>query len=221
MAKKEVLTQKKGNAADAAPAKRAPVDWERIEPAFRAGMKSVLQIAADYEQATGRKISHTAINKHFKELGITRDLKAKVRAKAEAMVSAATVSGKVAVETSATDAVIINANADVMATVMLSQRNDIRRSRTLAMKLLEELEDQTLGRELYQQLGMLMYSPDENGKDKLNELYHKVISSAGRIDSMKKLSDTLKTLVGLEREAYGIGDDSKGQGTLEDFLDGL
>jgi hypothetical protein len=31
-----------------------------------------------------------------------------------------------------------------------------------------------------------------------------VISSVGRIDSMKKLSDTLKTLVGLEREAYGI-----------------
>lgn len=56
---------------------KAAIDWDRIEPDFRANIKSVLQIAAEYEEATGRSISHTAINKHFKKLGVTRDIRDK------------------------------------------------------------------------------------------------------------------------------------------------
>jgi len=36
-----------------------------------------------------------------------------------------------------------------------------------------------------------------------------VISSAGRVDSMKKLSETLKNLISMEREAYGIKEAEK------------
>lgn len=215
------MSKKEKAAPPVEKAKRTAIDWERIEPDWRAGVKSVLQIAADYEKATGRSVSHTAINKHFKELKVPRDLKAKVQAKAEAKVSAAAVSARVSTETTPTDAAIIEANADVMATVMLSQRKDIQRNRSLAMKLLDELEDQTMGRELFENLGALMESPDENGRDKLFDLYMKVIGSSGRIDSMKKLADTLKVLVGLEREAYGIGAEQKGAGNYEDFLDQL
>lgn len=182
------------------------IDWERIEPDFRAGIKSVLQIAADYEKDTGCTVSHTAINKHFKELGITRSLKEKVRAKADAIVSASVVSAQVSIETSFSDAKIINANADVMAHVLLSQRKDITRGRTLVMSLLSELEDSTLNIDLYKQLGELMAAPDDKGNDKLGELYHKVISMGGRTSTMKSLADSLKTLVGLEREAFGIVD---------------
>ncbi len=201
--------------------KREPIDWERIEPEWRAGVKSVLQIAADYEKATGRKISHTAINKHFKELGVPRDLAAKVQAKAQAIVSAAAVSAEVSTETTPKDAEIINANADLVAGVMLSQRNDIKRGRKLVMNLLGELEVTTDNKELFEQLGVLMFKPDENGRDKLYDTYLKVISMSGRVDSMKKLSDALKTLVGLEREAFGIGQDHEKGGTLEDFVDQL
>ncbi|MGQ7090747.1 hypothetical protein ACUOBA_18165, partial [Escherichia coli] len=38
----------------------------------------------------------------------------------------------------------------------------------------------------------------------LNEIYQKVISLPSRVKSMKDLSDSLKTLIGLEREAYSI-----------------
>jgi hypothetical protein len=40
---------------------------------------------------------------------------------------------------------------------------------------------------------------------------------------MKKLADTLKTLIALEREAYGMLNDGKNQGagTVEDWLDSL
>jgi hypothetical protein len=60
---------------------------------------------------------------------------------------------------------------------------------------------------LFQELGEILRSEDDKGSDKRNDLYQKVISGAGRVDSMKKLADTLKTLIGLEREAYGMTDE--------------
>jgi len=209
----------------AAKPKRAPVDWDRIEPGWRAGIKSVLQLAADYQSVTGNSVSHTAINKHFREKDIPRDLAAKVQAKAESLVSADAVSTQVSTEPGAetstlkpSDAAIIEANAGLVASVMLSQRKDIGRNRRLAMTLLNELEGQTMNLDALQQLGMLMYAPDDKGRDKLNDTYMKIISSAGRIDSMKKLADTLKVLVGLEREAYGITNEKEGGDSYEDDL---
>lgn len=217
--------------------KRTPVDWDRIEPGWRAGVKSVLQLAADYQEATGNSVSHTAINKHFKEKGIARDLADKVQAKAQALVSAAAVSAaavsaEVSTETRAatkpSDAAIIEANADLVATVMLSQRKDIKRNRALVMRLLDELEGVTdHGDTLEQMADMLLGDLDPEDKaaqarrEKMLEAINKAISLASRVDSMKKLADTLKTLVALEREAYGITGDKEGGKSYEDVLDDL
>lgn len=167
-------------------------------------MKSVTQLAADYEAETEQKISHTAIIKHFKKLGVPRDLNAKVQAKAAALVSAALVSEKVSNETTLTDAQLVNEIAKDVAAIQLSQRKDIAKSRALAKKLLEELDLQTDNIDLLEKLGEMMEKPDDKGLDKMNELYRKVISTPARIDSMKKLAETIKTLVGLEREAWGM-----------------
>lgn len=194
-------------------ADRKPIDWEAIEPDWRAGVKSVLQIAADYEKSHGRKISHTAINKHFRELGIPRDLKEKVRAKAESIVAQALVSAQVSTETKPSDATIINDAGAVVASVMLSQRRDVQRSRRLVMLMLDELEHQTENRELFEELGILLRSPDDKGMDRLNDIYMKAMSLPSRSGVMKQLSDALKTLIALERQAFNIDD---GQGVGDD-----
>lgn len=177
--------------------KTAP-DWERIEADYRAGVLSVREIAAS------QGITHGAINKRAKRDGWERDLSARIQAKADALVSKEAVSTAVSTERAATDKLIVEANAEAIARVRLSHRSDISRSRRLAMALLEELEVATGNIELFQELGDFLRGDDDKGDDKRNAVYQRVISSVGRIDSMKKLSDTLKTLVGLEREAYGI-----------------
>ena len=62
----------------------------------------------------------------------------------------------------------------------------------------------------------------DDGFDKLNELYKKVIATPSRIDSFKKLSESLKTLTGLERQAFGMADNSNGDadkdGSFESML---
>ncbi|SNS16060.1 hypothetical protein [Pseudomonas segetis] len=174
-------------------------DWERIEKLYRAGVLSVREIAGECG------VSHTAINKRAKTHGWERDLKAKIKAKADSLVSKAEVSTQVSKEELATERGIIEANAQVIADIRIAHRTDIGRSRKMANKLLDELEGMTDNRELFDQLGELLQSPDENGQDKLNDLYMKVISLPSRTKTMKELAETLKTLITLERQAYDVG----------------
>lgn len=211
--------------------KQKAVDYDRIEPAWRAGVKSVLQLAKEYEAATGQKVSHTAIKKHFDKRGIARDLHDKVQAKAKAQVAAAAVSTQVATETGAatkaTETAIVDANASLVAGVLLSQRSDIQRNRKLVMAMLGELEGATFhGDALETMADFLLGDLDPKDKaaqamrERMLDSINKAISLPSRVDSMKKLADTLKTLVALEREAYNIQPEApKGDDGFEELLD--
>ena len=182
------------------------IDYERIEPGWRAGLLSPHQLAAKYIEDTGQAVSHAAIIKHFRKLGIPRDLSEKIQAKAKSMVTEAMVTGKVTARLSKSDAALVEDNAVLVASVHLSHRKDIQRSRSITMRLLEELELQS-GREnaeLLEQLGELMRREDDRGQDKLNDLYQKIISLPGRAKTMKDLGESLRVLVTLERQAFGL-----------------
>ncbi|MDM0117123.1 hypothetical protein QTI66_33920 [Variovorax sp. J22R133] len=104
---------------------------------------------------------------------------------------------------------VIDANADVVFKVGRSQRGDLARTTGLFRALLADLEAQTTSIELFIRLGELMdmSGNDENGRnrrDLLNETCQKVISTVGRIDGAKKVTEMLEKLVRVEREAYGI-----------------
>lgn len=174
------------------------IDWEAIERAYRAGLLSIREIASQHD------ITHGAINKKAKKEGWSRDLRAKIRAKADALVSKEAVSTEVSTKQAETEREIVESNATAIANVRMAHRGDIRRSRGLVNKLLDELESVTDNAALFDELGELMESPDDNGLDKLNDLYHKVISLPSRSKTMKDLADTLKTLVSLERQAYDL-----------------
>lgn len=183
--------------------KKAAPDWERIEADYRAGLLSVREIAAAHG------ITHGAINKRKIRDGWERDLTARIQAKADALVSKREVSTAVSAERVATDRLIVEANAEAIARVRLAHRADIARSRALAMSLLGELEQQTADPNLFESLGELVLETGPEAESKLLEAYRRVLSTPGRIEGMKKLADTLKTLIGLEREAYGLTDQQK------------
>ncbi len=174
------------------------IDWEAIEADWRAGVKTKQQMSIEHG------VSRAAMDKRFAKLGIERDLREKIQAKAEALVTQAEVTAKVTGATSATEAAIIEVNATVLAGVRLAHRTDIARFRRLCLSMLQELEAETADLDLFRELGDMLRREDDKGQDRRNDLYQKVISSAGRIDSLKKLSETLKHLITLEREAYGI-----------------
>ncbi|MFQ3495276.1 hypothetical protein P9430_22405 [Citrobacter freundii] len=189
-------------------------DWEAIETAYRTGSQSVREIAAQFG------ISHAAISKRAKKESWDRDLQARIQAKADALVTKREVTKKVTTEKLVTERQIVEANAEVIANVRMEHRSDIRRARTLTNSLLEELESECSDVDALNQLGELLRREDDKGMDKLNDLYHKIISLPGRVKAMKDLADSLKNLIALERQAYGLDNPDAGKNTpLKDKTD--
>lgn len=187
------------------------VDWERIELDYRAAIKTLRQIAEEHG------ITHGAINKRAKRDGWERDLSEKINAKADALVSKAAVSTPVSMETRIAEKQVIDANAQAVAEVRLAHRHDIHRGRRIANALFAELEMQTDADTvvLLSELGEMLRNPDDNGQDKLNDLYQKVISLPERARTAKTLAETLRIVVDMERTAFNM---DKDQGPVSDPL---
>lgn len=185
---------------------RSTTDWEAVELLYRPGVMSLRAIASAHDCTEG------AIRKRAKQFGWTRDLNAKVRAKAEELVRKAEVRNEVrnGPEAKESERQQIDVSAQLQANVVLRHRSAIGRHQNLVDKMLTELEALVDNPEAFAALGTLLYAPDENGRDKLNELYHKVIAMPGRVDSAKKLVETLEKLVKMERESFGLNDAAKG-----------
>ena len=192
-----------------APGGKAPstkaVDWERIELDYRAGAMSLREIAANHPGT-----NHVAIARRAKTEGWTRDLSERIKAKAEDLVTRAAVTADVTANRAVTEKQVVEANAQDQASVRLSQRKDIQRKRAIVASLMDELETQ-VGPDnaaLLADLGDMLRSPDENGQDKLNDLYRKIISLPERARTAKTLAETLRIAVDMERQAFGM--DAKG-----------
>jgi len=199
--------------ADTKKTPKKPIDWERIELDYRSGQKTLREIASQHD------ITHGAINKRAKKDGWTRDLAAKIREKAKQLVSKDLVSKEVSSHSLVTERDVVEANARETAAVLIGHRKDIGRGRALAMRLMEELELVTDNKELIAEVGVLMTLPDPDAPkdeskrlERLQQLFDAVISTPGRIDSIKKLSETMKNLIALEREAFALNDDSTPEG---------
>jgi hypothetical protein len=178
--------------------KKPDIDWIAIELEYRAGIKSSRTLASEFGVTEG------AIRKRAKKDEWQRDLASKIRAKADDLVRTATVRSQVRTEDAISERVLVEVNAQVQTNIILSHRTDIQRARKITMSLLSELEHQTDNADLYEQLAELLFQPDEKGVDKRNELFNKVISLSGRSSTMKTLADSLKSLIALEREAFGV-----------------
>lgn len=177
------------------------VDYDSIEPEWIAGILSPEQLAQSYTKRTGVSVTRRAIIKHFEKAGIERDLKAKIRAKADAMVSASMmVPGKVS---PATKNAIVDAVALSQATIRTEEMIKATDHRHALEAMIDELELQNEYKEELATLGEMMRNPD-TPTDKLNDLYHKIISFGGRCGSAKSLMETWVKMVDAERKVHGI-----------------
>ena len=190
------------------------IDWERIELDYRAGIKTLRQIADEHG------ISHVAVAKRAKRDGWTRDLAGKIQAKADELVNKSLVTSAVTAETKIAEKAVIDANAQAVADIRLAHRSDIRRARNLTNSLLAELEAQTDPSTLamLHELGEMLRNEDDNGQDRRNDLYTKVISLSERSKTMKTLADSLRVVVDMERTAFSM---DKDQGPAADPLTSL
>jgi len=165
---------------------RTTPDWERVEADYRAGLLSLREIATKDGHVT-----EGAIRKKAKKLGWTRDLAAKIQAKADDLVrkEAVRIPGTQQTEYApAAERVLVEANAHAIAGVRLRHRKDISTGQTACLEMLTEL------------------SASVKAQDK---------PLSARAATLKTLTDSLKSLVTLEREAWGLKTDGEGDTPLE------
>lgn len=179
------------------------IDWERIELDYRAGVKSLREIA------DGSGTSHVNISKRAKAKGWVRDLTKKIEAKANELVNKASVNTPVNNASPAAERATVEAVASTQASVRLAHRADIERVRGLCMGMLIELEQQSADPELMAEAADILRStpPEEMTKEKrakLAEAAAKAGSLQARSSVMRSLSESLKGLIALERQAFGI-----------------
>jgi hypothetical protein len=177
------------------------IHWEAMEPEWMAGIVSKKELGRRYG------VSRPAIEKHWAKAGVKRDLIAKIQAKADALVAqqaaALSAARRAAPARRIMEREIVDVNGNMQASIRNGHRTLIARCLVICESLVAELEAQTIHVEPLQQLGDSMRDPESNS-DKVNELYKKIISAPGRVDTAKKLVETVKSVVAMEREAYGI-----------------
>lgn len=202
---------------------RKRFDWSAIEPDWRAGVKTKKMMAEEYG------VSRAAMDKHFGSLGIERDLNAQIQARAEAKVNRQLVTPKVTPKVAkgkvtpdevtqqrldATEDAIVEANADFVARKVTIQKDVVGEAVDLSATLIREVAAITANIDEIHRLGELMNEPDDKGIDRLNDLYKKVASLAGRVDSGKKAIESLKVAVELQRKVLRIKDDPEPAATV-------
>jgi len=174
-------------------------DWEYAEQQFRTGTKSVSVIADEI----GVPKEH--LFDHFAKEKVSKDLGSAIQSRTMDMLAANALPQNAVLPVSDED--IISINATLQSSLILRHREDISRARRIVMQIMSELEYQTDNQVVLQDLGTILASPDDKGVDKLKDIYDKIISMPGRVDSIKKLGESLKVLIMLERQAFGIRDD--------------
>jgi len=190
----------------AAPSK---VDYKSIEPEWIAGVKSINQLCTEYFERTGVKVTKASLIKHFNKAQIPRDVKARIIARAEAMVTEREAMVTIKEERlnemdrkqrnrAVEDATVLN-----IADRISAERSDVVKARNIVQKMWDKVSAMDDMEAELHTLGEYLRDPSESF-DKLNDIYHKVISFPGQVDSIKKLVDSLRNLVLLEREIYGI-----------------
>ena len=170
-------------------AERKVVDWERVEAEYRAGVVSLAELASMYGISKGR------ICQVAKAQGWVRDLQAKILAKAEDKLNRLGLSDDLNTKQRSSERVVVEARANDVATVRLSHRTDIQRSKRIANRLLEHLESLPVPP---------APTPDKPQSEQMaqNTLCLGILKDQSAI--LDKLVGTQKTLVAMEREAFGI-----------------
>ena len=171
---------------------RGKTDWEAIERDYRSGQLSVRQIALLHG------VSHTAVNKKAKAESWTQNLAERVKEEVSSRLVASEVSAGNAREA-------IDAAAARAVEVIRSHRRDISTGRSLVEQLMAELREGTDNRDDIEEA--IEEETANDSSPKRRSMMLKAVALPSRAGVILSLSGAMKNFVGLERQAFNLGND--------------
>ena len=179
---------------------RVKVNWESVELAYRANVKTVAQIAKEFG------LKDSTLRSRAKRNGWSRDLGKRIRLEADSIVNANAVKREVG-RLESIDNATVEENAKLTASIRISHREDIGKARALSMMLLDDLKAQvgTENRKRLEDLFIAALKAEVIDASAL-EAYERVTSISNHMRTLKDLADIMTKFVALERQAYGLDD---------------
>ena len=186
-------------------AEKKTVDWAGVEREFRAGVKTLRVIGADFG------VSHVAIKKRADKEKWARDLSARIKERTAQKVNKAAVTKSVNKAAVVSDQVVVEANAELQKQVILSHRTDLRALRASIVEMAGELSAANK-RELQDALETILKTRtdgmDKQGIAALERAFDAALSLGGRATAGQRLANALATLIDKERIAFSIDERS-------------
>ena len=216
--------------------KREDLDFAILEGEYRAGAKSLHQLAEEY------KIARESLRMLAKEHGWTRDLQPAIKERTATLLrqvdeNESHLPSSVWVDDNDShshkktihlagqkpsrinEAEVIEAVAQGNAAVIRKGQKRIARLQGVVEGMIEELASQSLSADQLQHMSEFVAMVDgQMTEDKVSakevntrvSAFKKILQLDGRADTAAKLATSLKTLIGLERQAHGIADNANG-----------
>jgi hypothetical protein len=173
---------------------KVDADWEAIETLYRCGVLSIREIAKTHGLSEG------AVRKRAKRDGWDRDLTAKVNAK----VRSELVRSEVRSQDAASERTMVEAAATQIITLVREHRVEIGRNRAMITTLIGQLEGAVEHRGLLEQIIDEVEDGHTGASAKRHEALMRAVALPVHASVLKSLADTLKTVIGLEREAFNV-----------------
>lgn len=190
------------------PADIAPPDWATARILWEQGLTPQREIA--HRIGVGLKTLQDKAKRH----GWHRDIASPVKARAESILSLPAGTARVLAAVAGPGALApederaaIDMGAQAIVQVRLGHRRDIQRARRVVSSLMDELEVVQDSPEIFQQVRDWLESLDPLSTVPLPLLHSAlqvVESLPQRAKVAKDLVETLRSVVGMEREAFGL-----------------
>lgn len=168
--------------------KQKSYDWEVIEKDFRAGVLSIREIAKQHGCA------ESAIRKHMKRFGIERDLSKRIDEK----VRTELVRSEVRAHATITEKEIVEQGAATKVAVVREHRACIKRATKIVDTLFSRLT------ETVENAPKLEGKIKEATKGSERAALSKAMGLPSNASTVVQLTTALKTLIGLERQAFNL-----------------
>lgn len=205
----EATPQKARRATPVRPSDLVPIDWPAMKPHYEAGIISLNKLAQRFG------CSRKAITKHAANYNWVRaELSDQVKQRAQELVATSSRKQPVSPEGAAlqvaaqVDLATVEVNAQALAIVLLNQRASIERTRTIADKLMAELElamdHPELAHMVYDALHPAGGRANAATPALLEELARLITSLPERARVFKVLVESQQRVIELERQSYGL-----------------
>lgn len=174
-------------------------DWDAVERDYRTGQFTLRELAEKYG------ISHAAIGKKSRAGVWQQDLSSAIRQATNAKLAAELVSSEVSKSFQEVSSVVAVA-AEVNTQVIRGHRVGLTRITNIKTLLLDQIEQAAANMGDLSEIIEMVRNPDENGRDRANDLLRAAMERGALVDDLKKLAEVDERVRKGEREAFNLND---------------